>query len=129
MGDTCIGMTVILNNLTVQMHFIQARLFLLLAVFGTLLALLLLLRGLVTLSLPAFAIRLFGVAGSTGSGLGFPVLLRLLLGELVRFPGNIEGLPENIDEMSPGEAWYRVTHLVCKTLIDLDLGCSAIMPG
>ena len=78
------------------------RLFLLLAVFGTLLALLLLLRGLVTLFLPAFAIRLFGgLAGSTGGGgsgcLGFPVLLRLLLGELVRFPGNMEGLPENMD--------------------------------
>ena len=42
--------------------FHQARLLLLLAVFGTLLALLLLLRGLVTLALPAFAIRLFGVA-------------------------------------------------------------------
>ena len=79
--------------------FQQTRLLLLLAVFGTLLALLLIL-GLVTLSLPAFAISSFGVAGSTrggGSGLGFPVLLRLLLGELVRFPGNIEGLPENID--------------------------------
>ena len=77
----------------------STRLLLLLAVFGTLLALLLLLRGLVTLSLPAFAVSSFGVTGRTGGGggLGFPVLLRLLLGELVRFPGNIEGLPENID--------------------------------